>query len=257
MQQKVYMRELLNTNGGVRDNMIDPTVNKGTLFQCVPYKSTNSECIPPVYTFETNSSLPNFFETQSLIVHNAIEQGVSLPFGYLEQTPIQSVDNGPNKVTIELSIGSKCEFDVLLEGNLTKVKFERENFGTMTVNKISLTVPSKNRQIASCFEWLAKLSEKNTIFLHPPEKNLTRVYNLANYGWGKSLKPSRSFDSIFLVNNNLREIISDVCMYQKLFKRLSILENAGRRIYMFHGPPGSGKTSIAAAIANKLGGDLF
>lgn len=82
------------------------------------------------------------------------------------------------------------------------------------------------------------------------------IFNMHNWNLQNS-KPLRKWDSIFLKNNLKEEIISDVRMYIKLIKKMSKFENAGRRVYMFHGPPGTGKTSISLAIAAELKSAIF
>lgn len=68
---------------------------------------------------------------------------------------------------------------------------------------------------------------------------------------------SRSWDSISLSGHLKQEIVNDLRMFQMIRERIKHIENAGRRIYLFQGPPGSGKSSMAAAIATELKSQLY
>lgn len=62
--------------------------------------------------------------------------------------------------------------------------------------------------------------------------------------------PQRTLDSIILKNGQLERLISDFEIFLKSEEEYNLISQPWHRGYLFHGAPGTGKTSVARALAN-------
>jgi|SRR6185312_180107 len=85
-----------------------------------------------------------------------------------------------------------------------------------------------------------------------------KLFSNNSYGWEYAkLLPNRPLDSIFLPNNSVNIIKNDVIWFlenEELYKKWGI---PYRRRYLFHGVPGSGKTSLISALASELNLNVY
>lgn len=90
------------------------------------------------------------------------------------------------------------------------------------------------------------------------EKKEIKIYTVSQYGsWnvGKSTATNKSIDDIYLENKQL--IVDDVDRFiasESLYRKLRIPHKRG---YLFYGVPGTGKSALSWAIADKLKYDLY
>ena len=70
-------------------------------------------------------------------------------------------------------------------------------------------------------------------------------------GWAEpQYRPTRSLDSVVLAHGVMDRIVSDLKAFRDAKEWYGSLGIPWRRGYLFHGPPGTGKSSIALALAS-------
>lgn len=195
----------------------------------------------------------------SWILWELMEQGVPVPFGYSH--------SGYSSLKCEPFLTSDFTADISLLERKVQVKIERNLRydgapSAIETMEVTLTIPSDgdtfSTMIAKINEKLVYFKKNVTVRFREIEKKIyTYDWNPQHGSWNSTAsKANRSWDSIAIESETLLEIKEDVTMFMK-FLKLEHFDNIGRRIYMFHGPPGSGKSSLALAITSQLGGDLY
>lgn len=91
------------------------------------------------------------------------------------------------------------------------------------------------------------------------EADRTLVYVPDQYGgWRRgSSKPTRPFGSVVLRAGQAEQLLADVVSFGQSEQWYAERGIPWRRSYLFHGPPGNGKTSFISAIAGELGLNIY
>jgi chaperone BCS1 len=86
-------------------------------------------------------------------------------------------------------------------------------------------------------------------------KDRTKVYLQDNYGGWDELcdLPKRSLDSVVLEDGTAEMVVHDMEQFLVSEERYASLGVPYRRGYLFHGPPGTGKSSFCTALAAHFG----
>lgn len=99
----------------------------------------------------------------------------------------------------------------------------------------------------SIFEYEKKCRQFITI------DKLVNILTWDGGGWSNEYNtPKRSNSSIYLPDNSYETILGDLKKFYSNEKRYSQLEIPYARTYMFHGLPGTGKTSMIYTLASEL-----
>lgn len=84
-----------------------------------------------------------------------------------------------------------------------------------------------------------------------------RVYTPSTYGWEGQFFPKRNLGSVFLPEGVKEGLLADLDTFLENKDHYTRIGIPWHRGYLFHGPPGNGKSSLAAAIAHEYKMNLY
>lgn len=121
----------------------------------------------------------------------------------------------------------------------------------MSISCLGLSADPIKELVETCREFAEQMSQFYVI-----------IYSRDRYGMAwrpKYRKPLRRLDTVHIDQNMKQHLVADIRNYldprtQKLYQSRSM---PYRRGYLLEGPPGTGKSSLSAAIAGEFGLDLY
>lgn len=170
---------------------------------------------------------------------------------------------GGYKAKLQLYYDGRSEVTVDLEGHRVRVALERDHVepwmnkderrGKMSNERIVFTAFGINARNAVVALLESLVEEQNRTSKEP------RFMLASRWGdWSRRQDlQSRTIDSVVLRPGQKEEIVDDLDQFLKdedAYNRLGIPYHRG---YLFHGPPGTGKSSFAKALASHFGLDVY
>lgn len=158
----------------------------------------------------------------------------------------------------------KDEIRVSIKGHSFKVLIEKpskedgdfpnldEDLSTFMAGKVVFKTATK-KGVEALTDFLEELTESR-------KKDEREVYLWApsTYGgWGTNTLPDRPLESVFLPQGVKEEFCNDLATFfenEEHYRRIGVPWHRG---YLFHGPPGNGKTSLVSAVAHEFKMHLY
>lgn len=88
------------------------------------------------------------------------------------------------------------------------------------------------------------------------ERLALEVYIASGKGWNMSYSPKRKLDTLFLTEEQ-RAVLGDIRAWMTRREWYTVRGIPYRRGFLFHGPPGTGKSSIVTGLASELDCDVY
>jgi hypothetical protein len=126
-----------------------------------------------------------------------------------------------------------------------------EDLATFLSGKIVFTCHSR-RGLTALKTFLEELTEERKT-----REREIYLWTPGNYGWSTNPLPDRPMESVFLPPGVKEDFCNDLGVFfenESHYRRIGVPWHRG---YLFHGPPGNGKTSLVAATASEYRMHLY
>lgn len=152
--------------------------------------------------------------------------------------------------------------DIELNGHRLKVSIEKPDMtnGISYDPEYGESAFSSNvvftARSSAAIDALEKKLEELTAKRKQEAKSIS-LYGLSSYGWNEQNPSPRSIDSVFLPAGVKEDLMEDFESFFRSEKRFETIGLPWHRGYLFFGPPGNGKSSMAAALASHYKMNLY
>lgn len=228
------------------DNYISPK-----LYTCISIQSSESEFYDAVLMFiQAQNGVKVNHITARLLVEKNIDKSPTVqchkpPSLHYQPTHTGLVISMPYKGRV-IYISKKTDTDTLKSNG-------RRNSETY-VDTLSLSIFGNNNT------FLKNLLIDAVVYANKAHTDQIRIYTPAgcwSESWSLALsKPKRYLDSVIMDNATSQSIIQDANLFMESQQWYETMGIPYRRGYLFHGPPGCGKTSLCQVIASTLQLDI-
>lgn len=169
-----------------------------------------------------------------------------------ELPAIRLLYDGSQQQVVEIR-GHQVKVLVEKSGTDQKAARTEKTYSSYTPDKVVFTCQGADARDA-VVEFLQEISDK----LNDNER-VPHFYVASQWGdWiHNSEVPTRSLESVVLKEGQKERLIADLEKFFAQEDRYLKMGMPYHRGYLFHGPPGTGKTSVPAAVASHLGLDVY
>lgn len=223
------------------------------------YKKTRAELTYSVTVPENDDIYPRLHEWLLDHLPETRRRAVTVRTGNYT-VYVDEGDSSAANERLRLSYDSRRTQTIDLNGHKIKVSVEQDQHNLNLTGADSFIIPGRSR-IVFLAKDAAGRREVLTLLDNVVKQGRTGPRLRMATRWGewrtRSDLPPRSLDTVVLKKEQKESIVDDLKWFLASEKNYSTLGVPWHRGYLFHGPPGTGKTSLARALACAFDLDVY